>query len=92
MIFITNIPIVDKLKTTKIIDGEISGRKREEIKKLMEVTKRDVEYTILNFGDYEIEFQSDFKVLLSNGTYKFAKDIDNNDDISDEFIKKYKNK
>jgi superfamily II DNA or RNA helicase len=74
------------------IDGEISGKKREEIKKLMEVTKVDVEYTILNFGEYEIELKSDFKVLLSNGTYKFAKDIDDNDDISDEFIKKYKNK
>ncbi len=74
------------------IDGEISGKKREEIKKLMEVTKVDIEYTILNFGDYEIEFKSDFKVLLSNGTYKFAKDIDDNDDINDKFIEKYKNK
>ena len=74
------------------IDGEISGRKREEIKKQMEITKIDVEYTILNFGEYEIEFKSDFKVLLSNGTYKFAKDIDDNDDINDKFIEKYKNK
>lgn len=74
------------------IDGEISGKKREEIKKLMEITKVDVEYTILNFGDYEIEFKSDFKVLLSNGTYKLVKDIDSNDDINDKFIEKYKNK
>lgn len=73
------------------IDGEISGRKREEIKKLMEVTKIDVEYTILNFGEYEIEFKSDFKVLLSNGVYKQAKDIDNDDDINDRFIEKYRN-
>ncbi|MEG7677045.1 hypothetical protein U2060_15000, partial [Listeria monocytogenes] len=72
--------------------GEISGRKREVIKKEMEITKIEVEYTILNFGDYEIEFKSDFKVLLSNGTYKLAKDIDNDDDISDKFIEKYKNK
>ena len=46
------------------IDGEISGRKREEIKKLMEVTKVDIEYTILNFGEYEVEFKSDFKITL----------------------------
>lgn len=72
------------------IDGEISGRKREEIKRLMEVTKIDVEYTILNFGEYEIEFKSDFKVLLSNGTYKLAKYIDNDDDINDRFIEKYR--
>ena len=72
------------------IDGEISGRKREEIKKQMEITKVNVEYTVLNFGDYEIEFKSDFNILLSNGSYKKAKDIDDNDDIHDEFIKKYK--
>ncbi len=74
------------------IDGTISGKKREAIKKEMGDTKVDVEYTILNFGDYEIEFKSDFKVLLSNDTYKLARDIDSNDDISDKFIEKYKNK
>ena len=72
------------------IDGTISGKKREAIKKEMGDTKVDVEYTILNFGDYEIEFKSDFKVLLSNDTYKLARDIDSNDDISDKFIEKYK--
>lgn len=70
------------------IDGEISGKKREEIKKLMEITKKDVEYTILNFGDYEIEVKSDFHILLSNGKIKLACDITSDDDISDEFIKK----
>ena len=74
------------------IDGTISGKKREAIKKEMGDTKVDVEYTILNFGDYEIEFKSDFKVLLSNDTYKLARDIYINDDISDKFIEKYKNK
>jgi superfamily II DNA or RNA helicase len=70
------------------IDGEVNNKKREEIKKQMEVTKVKLEYTILNFGDYEIEFESDFKILLSNGKYKLAKDIDSNDDIDDEFLKK----
>ena len=74
------------------IDGTISGKKREAIKKEMGNTKVDVEYTILNFGDYEIEFKSDFKVLLSNDTYKLARDIDSNDDISDKLNEKYKNK
>lgn len=73
------------------IDGEISGKKREEIKKLMEITKKEVEYTILNFGDYEIEFKSDFPILLNNKKYKLACDINTDDDISDQFIKKYKN-
>ena len=70
------------------IDGEVSGRKREEIKKQMEITKKEVEYTILNFGDYTIDVKSDFKILLSNGKWKLASDIDENDDIDDNFIEK----
>ena len=72
------------------IDGEVNGRKREEIKKQMEITKEKVEYTILNFGDYEIEFKSNFKILLSDGSYKQASDITPSDDIDDNFIKKYR--
>jgi superfamily II DNA or RNA helicase len=72
------------------IDGEVNNKKREEIKKQMEVTKVEVEYTILNFGDYEVEVESDFKILLSNGKYKLAKDIDSDDDIDDDFIKKFR--
>jgi hypothetical protein len=70
------------------IDGEVSGRKREEIKKQMEITKKQVEYTILNFGDFEIEVKSDFQILLSNGKYKIAKEITKDDDIDDNFINK----
>jgi hypothetical protein len=54
----------------------------------MEETKQSVEYTIFNFGDYEIEVESNFKILLSNGKYKLAKDIDVDDDIDDKFIEK----
>jgi superfamily II DNA or RNA helicase len=72
------------------IDGEVSGKKREEIKKEMEVTKEKIEYTILNFGGYEIEFKSNFQIMLSNGQFKLASDITSDDDIDDDFIKKYK--
>jgi superfamily II DNA or RNA helicase len=72
------------------IDGEISGKKREEIKKQMEVTKNKVEWTILNFGDYEIELKSDSKVLLSDGKWKLAEDITTDDDIDDKFLEKLK--
>lgn len=72
------------------IDGEISGKKREEIKKLLEESRKKVEYTILNFGSYEIELKSDTKILLSNSEYKIAKDITTDDDINDDFIKKLK--
>jgi superfamily II DNA or RNA helicase len=74
------------------IDGEVSGKKREEIKKQMEKTTKLVEYTILNFGTYEIEVESDFKILLSNGKWKNASDITTDDDIDDNFIEKMKNK
>jgi superfamily II DNA or RNA helicase len=74
------------------IDGEISGKKREIIKKEMEKTKKEVEYTILNFGDYELEFKSDTKILLNGGIWKKACDITPDDDIDDEFIEKIKEK
>lgn len=70
------------------IDGEVSGKKREEIKKQMEITKKQVEYTILNFGDFEVDVKSDFQILLSNGKYKYAKEITPDDDIDDNFIEK----
>lgn len=68
------------------IDGQTSGKKREAIKAEMEQTVKKVEYTILNFGDYEIEVKSDFEILLNNGKYKLAKDINIDDDINDKFI------
>lgn len=74
------------------IDGEIPGKKREIIKKQMEITKKKVEYTILNFGNYELEFKSNTKIPLSNGGYKIAADINSEDDIDDEFVEKLKKK
>ena len=58
----------------------------------MEETKKEVEYTILNFGDYKLEFKSDTKIPLSSGGYKLAGDITPDDDINDSFIKKVKEK
>jgi superfamily II DNA or RNA helicase len=88
--------ILDKLseelkdKEFYYIDGEVPGRKREEIKKEMEKTKQKIEYTILNFGEYELEFKSDTKIPLSNGSFKSASDINTEDDIDDDFIEKHK--
>jgi len=74
------------------IDGEVPGKKREVIKKEMEKTKQKIEYTILNFGEYELEFKSDTKIPLSNGSFKLASDINTEDDINDDFIEKHKKK
>jgi superfamily II DNA or RNA helicase len=72
------------------IDGEVRNKEREEIKKFMEETTEKIEYTILNFGDYQVEFESNFNILLSDGNFKLAKDITQEDDIDDKFIEKYK--
>jgi len=72
------------------IDGEVKNKQREEIKKFMEQTTEKIEYTILNFGDYQLEFESNFNILLSDGSFKLAKDITQEDDIDDKFIEKYK--
>jgi superfamily II DNA or RNA helicase len=72
------------------IDGEVRNKQREEIKVFMEETTEKVEYTILNFGDYQIECESNFNILLSDGNFKLAKDITQEDDIDDKFIEKYK--
>lgn len=72
------------------IDGEVKNKQREEIKKFMEQTTEKIEYTILNFGDYQLEFESNFNILLSDGNFKLAKDITQEDDIDDKFIEKYK--
>ena len=90
--------ILDKLsneikdKEFYYIDGEVNNKQREFIKAEMDKSKEQVEYTILNFGDYEIELESDTKVPLTDGKWKLAKDIDVEDDIDDEFIKKIKQK
>jgi superfamily II DNA or RNA helicase len=73
------------------IDGEISGKKRGEIKAELEKTQK-VEYTVLNFGDFEVEVESDFKILLTGGGWKLAADITKEDDIDDGFLSKLRNK
>lgn len=76
------------------IDGSIKNNatkknienNRSFIKKEMEKTIEKIEYTILNFGDYELEIKSDTEILLTNGTFKLVSDIDENDDIDDMFL------
>lgn len=73
------------------IDGEISGKKRGEIKAELEKTEK-VDYTILDFGDFEVEVESNFKILLTGGEWKLAADITKEDDIEDRFLEKLRKK
>lgn len=75
------------------IDGSVNNKKRNNIKiALADTSNVKIEYTILNFGDYELELKSDTKILLSNGDYKNASDICENDDIDDNFLTSLKSK
>lgn len=73
------------------IDGEISGKRRGEIKAELEKTQK-VEYTVLDFGDFEVEVESEFSVLLTGGERKMAGDITGEDDIDDGFLEKLRKK
>jgi len=77
-------------KNIYYIDGSVDSATRKRIKKEMENTQKEVKYTILNFGEYKVEVKSNFKMLLTNGEYKMAKDITTEDDIDDNFIGKIK--
>jgi superfamily II DNA or RNA helicase len=84
----------DKFKDENVefymIYGAIKKEERERIKKELEKSTKEVEYTILNFGDYKIDVKSNFKILLSSGEFKSACDITPDDDIDDDFIEKLK--
>jgi len=73
------------------IDGSIGGKKRNEIKNLMDYSEK-VEYTILNFGNFEIDIESIYKVPLTDGTSKKASEITPEDDIDDSFVEKMRKK
>lgn len=77
-------------KDFHFISGKINNKKRSIIKEKMKETTKDIEYTILNFGDYEIEIQSETDILLSCGKFKKAKNITIDDNIDDNFILKLK--
>lgn len=88
--------IYDKLrqdsdKKVYYVDGGTDKDIREEYKKKMEAGGSErKEYTVLNFGDYELELPADTKMLLSDGMVKLAKDITKEDDIDDLLLEKLK--
>lgn len=83
----------DSDKRVFYVDGSTDKDIREEYKKKMEAGGSErKEYTVLNFGDYELELPADTKMLLSDGMVKLAKDITKEDDIDDLLLKKLRKK
>lgn len=78
------------------IDGSVKEKgtkknpeiSRQYIKEQMMKTDK-VKYILLTFNGYDIEFEENTEILLSNGEIKIAKDINVNDDIDDNFLLKY---
>ena len=66
------------------VSGSVKGEDRESIRKIVEQHKD--ERIVLEFGDIKIICKEDDDILLSNGKTKKAKNISENDDISDDWI------
>jgi superfamily II DNA or RNA helicase len=78
-------------KKVYYVDGSVNVDIREEYKKKMEESLTP--YTIIKFGDKYIDVPQHTKVPLSDNSFKCAKDITLDDDVSDEWINSfYKNK
>jgi superfamily II DNA or RNA helicase len=71
-------------KKVYYVDGGTDKDIREEHKKKMENSQDD--HTIIEFGEKIIKVLQYAKVPLSDGSFKFAKDITLDDDIDDEWI------
>ena len=70
-------------ETVFYIDGDTKDAERAEYTKLMETPNH---FTILKFGNIEIKVNQYKSVKLKNGTIKYAKDINIDDDVSDKWI------
>ena len=67
-----------------LIYGGIEDGAREEIRNYLETVDED--NVTITFPHKEIKVQRDLMIPLSDGSEKIAKDITENDDISDEWI------
>lgn len=65
------------------IDGKVNNKKRSNIKVELGDTTKDIEYTILDYGEHKLELPSNKKIILLNGEHKLISEITENDIISD---------
>lgn len=73
------------------IDGGVDKERRSHYKEVLEEDNIKTKI-ILEFNNIKFKFNEDEKILLSDGSYKEAKHITINDDVSDKFLFENKNK
>lgn len=72
------------------VDGSVSKEHRDYYKKDMETGGEEYTVIKMTFGNLIYEFREDEEVLLTSGISKHAKDITENDDVSEGFLSKRK--
>ncbi len=66
------------------VSGEINAAERELIREITESQHSSIK---LHFGNLSVNLDHDAKVILTDGSFKYAKDITKSDDVCDKWIK-----
>jgi len=87
--FIHNIRSLDDLNIF-FYNGAVDAITREYIRQKLEIIETHQENVNLFFGDIKITIRDTSEVALTDGTFKLAKDITEDDDVLDSWIEEYK--
>ncbi len=87
--FIANVKSLDDLNIF-FYNGAVDAITREYIRQKLEIIETEHENINLFFGNIKITIREDCEVPLTDGTFKLAKDITEDDDVLDSWIEEYK--
>ena len=80
--------LLDKCSGTNrkvfFVHGGIATDEREEIRRIAEKENSSI---VLHFGNLKVNLGYDDKVILTNGSFKYAKNITEDDDVCEKWIK-----
>ena len=87
--FMANVKSLDDLNIF-FYNGDVDASTREYIRQKLEVIDNETrDKVFMEFGDKKIELFEDEEVTLSNGEHKLARDITEDDDVCDKWIKNF---
>lgn len=66
------------------VSGAVGADERERVR---ELTEKENSSITLHFGNLKVNLHFDDKVILSNGSFKYAKNITKDDDVCERWIK-----
>jgi len=87
--FIQNVKSLDDFNIF-FYNGAVDAETREYIRQKLEIIETKHENINLFFGNIKITIREDCEVPLTDGTFKLAKDITEDDDVLDSWIEEYK--